>query len=68
MKSKLLKWIQRFLHWLFGAPFQELPSEFGDPVPPELRAFQAEAEETQHRPQGKVSSSYIYPKQAEPPR
>ena len=64
MKSKRFRWIWRFLHWLFGAPFQELPSEFGDPVPPELRAFQAQAEEAQHRPQGKVAPS---PKKAKPP-
>ena len=68
MKFKRLKWVQRFLNWFFGAPFQELPWEFGDPIPSELRAFQAEAEETQHRPQGKVASSYIYSTQAEPPR
>lgn len=49
-----LGWIQRFLRWLFGAPFQELPPEFGDPVPPELRVFEAETEEAQHRAQGKV--------------
>jgi hypothetical protein len=66
MKSKQFGWIRRFLYWLFGAPFQELPSEFGDPVPPELRAFQAEAEEAQHRSQSKVSQ--MHPKQAKPPR
>lgn len=49
--------VQRFVRWLFGAPFQELPPEFGDPVPPELRAFEAEAEETQRHPFGKVPSS-----------
>jgi hypothetical protein len=37
--------IRRFIHWLFGAPFQELPPEFGDPVPSDLRVFEAEAEE-----------------------
>ena len=47
--------IKRFLRWLFGAPFEELPSEFGDPVPYDLRVFEAEAEEAQHRAQGKVS-------------
>jgi hypothetical protein len=66
MKSKQFSWIRCCLRWLIGAPFQELPSEFGDPVPSELRAFQAKTEEAQHRPQGKVS--HTYPKQVKPPR
>lgn len=49
--------VQRFVRWLFGAPFRELPPEFGDPVPPELRAFEAEAEEIQRHPFGNISSS-----------
>ncbi|HBY95975.1 MAG TPA: hypothetical protein DEP84_18810 [Chloroflexi bacterium] len=43
LKSRRL--VQRFLRWLFGAPFEQLPPEFGDPVPPEVRIFEAEAEE-----------------------
>lgn len=65
MKSKSLSWLRRFIGWLFGSPFQELPPEFGDPVPSDLRAFQAKAEESQHRPQGKVTPSS---KRAKPPR
>jgi hypothetical protein len=53
---KILRSLRRFMRWLFGAPFQDLPSEFGDPAPPELRIFEAQAEESQHQPQGKVSS------------
>ncbi len=34
--------ITEFLRRLFGAPFRSLPPEFGDPVPPELRALEAE--------------------------
>jgi len=37
-------WIKRFVRWLFGAPFTNMPSEFGDTVPPELRVFETEAE------------------------
>jgi hypothetical protein len=44
-------WVRRFLRWLFGSPFKELPPEFGDTVPPELRVFEAEAEEVQHHTQ-----------------
>jgi hypothetical protein len=57
MAQKVLKPIQQFFRRLFGVPFQELPSEFGDPVPPELRAFEVEAKEIQHHPQGNVHSS-----------
>ena len=42
-------WLQRFMRWLFGSSSQRLPPEFGDPVPPEIRAFEAEAAEVQHR-------------------
>ena len=52
MKHNLFPWIRRFLRWLFGAPFKELPSEFGDLVPPELRVFQAEVKEIEHHPTG----------------
>ena len=49
-------WLKRFLAWLFGAPFQELPPEFGDPVPSELRVFEHQAEEAQHHPTSKIST------------
>jgi hypothetical protein len=38
------------------APFERIPPEFGDTVPPELRAFEAEADEIEHHPVGEVSS------------
>jgi hypothetical protein len=41
-------WINRFVRGLFGAPFRNLPSEFGDTVPPELRVFETESEQVQH--------------------
>jgi hypothetical protein len=57
MKHKLFEWVRCFLRWLFGAPFQELPSEFGDPVPAELRVFGAEVTEIQHHPQSQMPLS-----------
>jgi hypothetical protein len=54
MKYKPFEWVRRFLRWLFGAPFQELPPEFGDPVPVELRVFAARVAEIQHRPQSQT--------------
>jgi hypothetical protein len=60
MKQKLSTSIQRFLRWLFGAPFEDLPPEFGDLVPPDLRAFQARAEEVEHQPLGTISAVADY--------
>ena len=52
----ILRSIQKFLRNLLSAPFQDLPPEFGDTVPPELRVFEAEAEERQHHSRAKLSS------------
>ena len=49
-------WFKRFLAWLFGAPFQDLPPEFGDTVPTELRVFEYQAEEAQHHPSSRTST------------
>ena len=49
-------WLKRFLAWLLGAPFRELPPEFGNPVPTELQVFKYQAEEAQHRPSSKISA------------
>ena len=66
MKHKLPARIQRFLRWLFGALFEYLPPEFGNPVPAELRLFQARMEEVEHRPLGTVSSVVDYYDQTKP--
>lgn len=63
MKYKLFEWVRCFLRWLFGAPFQELPPEFGDPVPVELRVFAARAAEIQHRPQGQIPRPPFAPRE-----
>jgi len=44
--------VQRFLRWLFGAPFEDLGKPFGDPVPPEIHKFEAESEEITHLSRG----------------
>jgi hypothetical protein len=51
MSHKISRWVQRFMRWIFGAPFKDLPPGFGEPMP-EIRAFEEEMEETQHRPHG----------------
>lgn len=49
--------LQRFLHWLFGSPFEEMSTAIGDPVPPELQAFDAEVEHMQHQLDGDAPSA-----------
>jgi hypothetical protein len=68
-KHKKPGWIQRFVRWLFGSPFRELPPEFGDPVPPELRVFEAQAEEAQHQARGDIPPlPPVHPGQTKPVR
>jgi hypothetical protein len=57
MIQQVLKPIQRVIRWFFGAPFQQLPPEFGETVPPDLQAFEANAEAAQHHPRGHIQSS-----------
>ena len=57
MIQKVLKLMQSLARWFFGAPFQQLPPEFGDTVPPDLQAFEANAEESQLHPRGSVQPS-----------
>lgn len=54
MIQKVLKLMQSLVRWFFGAPFRQLPPEFGDAIPPGLRAFEAEAEGSQRHPQGSI--------------
>ncbi len=58
--SKGIGRVQRFLRWLFGSPFQSMSDVIGDPVPPELRAFEARSEEIVHHPNGQVASPRIH--------
>lgn len=61
MKHKPFEWVRCFLRWLFGAPFQQLPPEFGNPIPMELRVFTAEVEKIWRRPQGQIPrTSFVH--------
>ena len=54
MSGRVKDRLGRFARWLFGSPFRELPPAFGSTVPPELRAFEAEAAEAGRRGWGGV--------------
>ncbi len=47
MLHEIYRLVRRFARWLFGAPFEELPPAFGEPMP-EIRVFEEEMEEAQH--------------------
>jgi hypothetical protein len=46
--AKKSGWLHRLAGGFFGAPFRELPTEFGDPVPRDLRVFEAKSQAAQH--------------------
>jgi hypothetical protein len=49
----------RFLRWFFGAPFRAMSEAFGDPVPPEVRQFEARAAEIQHLDRGSANKARV---------
>ena len=52
--------VQRFLRWMFGAPFQDMSDAFGDSMPPEMRAFEARSEEIVTHSKGRVASARLH--------
>lgn len=66
--TRILKAIGRLTRWFFGSPFQELPPEFGDPVPSDLRLFEAKTAAAQHQPQGRLRTHSSGPKNSTPTR
>jgi hypothetical protein len=47
-KPKRPRWFRHFRHWLSHPTSEVLPPIFGDPVPPDLKVFQAEVDEARH--------------------
>lgn len=52
----IASWPGRFARWLFGAPFQKLPPQYGDTVPPDLQRFKDEAAEVTRQGLGSVAT------------
>ena len=55
MSEQRARWPKRFYRWLFGSPFRQLPPAFGNPVPPDLQQFEAEADAAQRQGIGGVA-------------
>ncbi len=56
MKPNVKSWPKRFVQWLCRTPFEQLPPQYGTTVPPELRRFEAQAEEVSRRGLGQVAT------------
>jgi hypothetical protein len=67
-KQKKRNPIARFVRWLFGSPFESMPSAFGDQVPPDLRILEAEVEEAQHDVEEVPGAPEIQTKRSKPAR
>lgn len=55
MSEQRASWPRRFIRWLFGGPFRQLPPPFGNPVPPDLQRFEEEAADATRHAIGGVS-------------
>ena len=55
MSEQHASWPKRFVRWLFGGPFRQLPPQYGSTVPPDLQQFEAEAEQMRHQGLGGVA-------------
>lgn len=55
MSEQRASWPKRFIRWLFGSPFRQLPPPFGNPVPLDLQQFEAEADDAQRQGFGGVA-------------
>ncbi len=68
MASKLARSLQRVAARFLRAPFENLPPEYGDPVPPELRVFEAEAEEARREPAEEIAVAEMHHQRSQPAR
>jgi hypothetical protein len=55
-KNNPLRSIWYTLRRFLRAPFEDIPPAFGDTVPPELRVFEAKADEIEHHAIDNLSS------------
>ncbi len=56
MALHIKSWPRRFVRWLCRSPFQRLPPQYGNTVPPDLQRFEAEAKEAERHGLGQVAT------------
>lgn len=61
-------WPNRFVRWLFGSPFRGLPQPFGNPVPADLLAFEAYADEAARHGIGGIATPVPAPHRKSRPK
>lgn len=61
-------WLRHVRHWLSGLSCRTLPPIFGDPVPSDLKVFQAEVEETRHEIQEVPAPPAVHNGRSKPAR
>jgi hypothetical protein len=67
-RPEKLGWFQQVRHWLSRPSSELLPPIFGDPVPPDLKVFQAEVEEARHAIQRVSGQPGMHAKRSKPAR
>jgi hypothetical protein len=68
MTNKIIQAVERIARRFFSAPFENLPPEYGDPVPPELRVFEAEAEASQREAHQEIAVPGVHDRRSQPAR
>jgi hypothetical protein len=68
MSRSIVQEVERIARRFFSAPFENLPPEYGDPVPPELRLFEAEAEASQSETVEEIEMPVVHPHRSQPAR
>jgi hypothetical protein len=68
MANKLIRKLERVGRRFFSAPFENLPSEYGDTVPPDMRAFEARAEASQREVREEIAAPVVHDRRSQPAR
>jgi hypothetical protein len=68
MANRIIRELQRIARRFFSAPFENLPPQYGDAVPPELREFEAEAEALQREVRGEMTAPGVQDRRSQPVR
>jgi hypothetical protein len=68
MAEKILREVEHIARLFFSAPFENLPLPYGDPVPPDLRTFEAEAQALQREVVEQVPMPALHQYHSKPAR
>jgi hypothetical protein len=68
MANRIIQKVARVARRFFSAPFENLPSEYGDPVPPDMRVFEARAEASQREAREEIAISAVHDRRSRPAR